>query len=120
MTAPDLRVWTWWAPARGAKRGPQCEEEGIERDSLLGVYEALFPCHVTVDFVPATQLTAESLRGYRLLHLPYPLMLPSTAAAAAECIFGKGRTLLVGSYLSAAYQSRPRAEGRKLGVNTGR
>lgn len=184
--------------------GPQGEVVGIERDSLLGVYKALFPKNLPVDFVHAAHMTAESLRGYHLVYLPYPLMLPATTAAvlrqyveaggrlvaearpgwndergrasetipglglselfgaretavetapqgrtrivfdggravparwfaetlevtrgeskvvgrfengavaAVESAWGRGKTLLVGSYVSAAYQSTPTAEG---------
>ena len=38
--------------------GPQGEVAGIERDSLLGVYRALFPTNVPLDFVHADTLTA--------------------------------------------------------------
>lgn len=62
--------------------GAQGEVAGIERDSLLGVYRALFPTNVPLDFVHADELTASSLASYRLVVLPYPLML--RAAAAAE------------------------------------
>jgi len=62
--------------------GAQGEVAGIERDSLLGVYRALFPTNVPLDFVHADELTARSLAAYRLVVLPYPLML--RAAAAAE------------------------------------
>ena len=189
---------------QAAYGGPQGEVAGIERDSLLGVYKALFPRHVPVDFVHAARVTAESLRPYKLVYLPYPLMLPASTAAvlrayveaggrlvaearpgwndergrasetipgmglaevfgaretavetapqgrtrlvfeggravparwfaetlevtraqskvvgrfengeaaAVESSFGKGRALLVGSYVSAAYQTTPTAEG---------
>jgi beta-galactosidase len=61
--------------------GPQGEVAGIERDSLLGVYRALFPTNVPVDFVHADHLAAPDLAGYRLVVLPYPPMLPARAAA---------------------------------------
>ena len=183
--------------------GPQGEVAGIERDSLLGVYKAFWPGNVPVDFVHAGALTAESLRQYRLVYLPYPPMLPSHlgdvlreyvrggghlvaearagwnseqgraseivpgmelhevfgareasvetapggrtavvfeggrrvsgrwfrevleplggrvvaqfedgAAAAVENAYGRGKALLVGSYLSAAYHSTPAEEAR--------
>jgi len=57
--------------------GPQGEVAGIERDSLLGLYKALWPENVPVDFVHAGALSAESLAQYRLVYLPYPPMLPS-------------------------------------------
>jgi beta-galactosidase len=61
--------------------GPQGEVAGIERDSLLGVYRALFPSNVPLDFVHADHLKAAELAAYRLVVLPYPLMLRASAAA---------------------------------------
>jgi beta-galactosidase len=61
--------------------GPQGEVAGIERDSLLGVYRALFPTNVPLDFVHADHLTAKDLASYKLVILPYPLMMPARAAA---------------------------------------
>jgi beta-galactosidase len=58
--------------------GPQGEVAGIERDSLLGVYRALFPLNVPIDYVHANDLTA--LAQYKLVILPYPVMLPEAAA----------------------------------------
>jgi beta-galactosidase len=54
---------------------------GIERDSLLGIYRALFPSNVPLDFVHASHLNAALLRPYRLVVMPYPLMMPVSAAA---------------------------------------
>ena len=53
---------------------------GIERDSLLGVYRALFPTNVPLDFVHADHLKASDLAAYKLVVLPYPLMMPAAAA----------------------------------------
>ena len=44
-----------------AYAGPQGEVAGIERDSLLGVYRALFPTNVPLDFVHADHLKASDL-----------------------------------------------------------
>jgi len=64
---------------QAAYGGPQGEVAGIERDSLLGFYKALWAENVPVDFVHAGALSAESLAQYRLVYLPYPPMLPSSA-----------------------------------------
>jgi beta-galactosidase len=63
-----------------ATAGPQGEVAGIERDSLLGVYRALFPTNVPLDFVHADHLKASDLAAYKLVVLPYPLMMPAAAA----------------------------------------
>ena len=60
--------------------GPQSEAAGIERDSMLGVYRAWFPSNVPVDFIHIHRLKASDLRQYKLIYLPYPLMLPSASA----------------------------------------
>jgi beta-galactosidase len=61
--------------------GPQGEVAGIERDSLLGIYRALFPTNVPLDFVHVDHLKASELAAYKLVVLPYPLMMPAAAAA---------------------------------------
>ena len=60
--------------------GPQGEVAGIERDSLLGVYRALFPRNQPIDYVHVNEL--DGLAQYKLVILPYPVMLPESAAAA--------------------------------------
>ncbi|MBI4877672.1 MAG: beta-galactosidase [Acidobacteria bacterium] len=62
--------------------GPQGEAGGIERDSMLGVYRALFSSNVPVDFVHVNDLNPETLAPYKLLFLQYPLMLPERAGGA--------------------------------------
>jgi beta-galactosidase len=63
-----------------AYAGPQGEVAGIERDSLLGVHRALFPTNVPLDFVHGDHLKASDLAAYRLVVLPYPLMISGAAA----------------------------------------
>ncbi|MBS1855174.1 MAG: beta-galactosidase [Acidobacteria bacterium] len=71
--------------------GPQGEVAGIERDSLLGVYRALFPRNVPVDYVHAGEIASGGLKGYKLVILPYPPMLPEAMAAGlAEYVRGGG------------------------------
>lgn len=60
--------------------GPQGEVAGIERDSMLGVYRALFPTNVPVDFIHISRLSQTLLKQYKLVILPYPLMIPSSSA----------------------------------------
>ncbi len=63
-----------------ATAGAQGEVFGIERDSLLGTYRALFPSNVPLDFVHISEITADSLKPYKLVIFPYPLMMPARAA----------------------------------------
>ncbi|HEX9188310.1 MAG TPA: beta-galactosidase, partial [Vicinamibacteria bacterium] len=75
--------------------GPQGEVAGIERDSLLGVYRALFPTNVPLDFVHADHLKAADLAPYRLVVLPYPIMLRErTAAELREYVRAGGALVL--------------------------
>jgi hypothetical protein len=68
---------------------------GIERDSLLGAYRALFPTSVPLDFVHADHLKAADLAAYRLVVLPYPLMMPAAAAAELREYVRAGGALVV-------------------------
>jgi beta-galactosidase len=77
-----------------AYAGPQGEVAGIERDSLLGVYRALFPRNVPLDYVHINELSEAVLRQYRLVILPYPLLLPEAAAPALKAYVENGGTLV--------------------------
>lgn len=71
--------------------GPQGEVAGIERDSMLGICRALFSTNVPVDFVHVNDLDRETLAQYRLVFLPFPLMMPEKASGAiAEWVRGGG------------------------------
>ncbi len=61
--------------------GPQGEVNSIERDSMLGIYRALFPMNVPIDFIHINHVSQENLKPYKLVFLPYPLMIPSSSAA---------------------------------------
>jgi beta-galactosidase len=74
--------------------GPQGEVAGIERDSLLGVYRALFPRSVPLDYVHIRELSESVLRPYKLVILPYPLMLPEAAAAPLKAYVENGGALV--------------------------
>ena len=70
--------------------GPQSEVAGIERNSMLGAYRALFPSNVAVDFIHVNDVAAVA-GNYKLIYLQYPLMLPEQAAAAlADYVRGGG------------------------------
>src|SRR5208283_5073215 len=51
-----------------------------ERDSLLGLYRAFFEVPLPVDFVHPMALDADRVRQYKLLFLPYPVILPRGVA----------------------------------------
>ena len=61
--------------------GPQSEVAGIERDSMLGVYRAWFSSNVPIDFIHIQRLNQQQLAQYRLIYLPYPLMIPAASSS---------------------------------------
>jgi beta-galactosidase len=63
-----------------AYAGPQGEVAGIERDSLLGIYRALFPRNVPIDYIHIDRLSQDVLRQYKIVFVPYPVMLPERSA----------------------------------------
>lgn len=77
-----------------AGTGPQGEVNGIERDSMMGMYRALFPTNVPVDFIHISHLSQQVLQGYKLVLLPYPLMIPASSAAPLTQYVQNGGTLV--------------------------
>ncbi len=77
-----------------ASSGPQGEVAGIERDSMMGIYRALFPTNVPVDFIHIDHLLQDGLEHYTLVHLPYPLMIPAAAVAPLKEYVKNGGTLV--------------------------
>ncbi len=75
--------------------GPQGEVAGIERDSLLGIYRALFPSNVPIDYVHADHLKAAELASYRLVVLPYTPMMRASAASELREYVRAGGTLVL-------------------------
>jgi beta-galactosidase len=67
---------------------------GIERDSLLGIHRALFPKNLPLDFIHIGHLSQALLKQYKLVYVPYPLMLPESAAASFEEYVRNGGTLV--------------------------
>jgi beta-galactosidase len=74
--------------------GPQGEVAGIERDSLLGVYRALFPLNEQLDYVHINELSEAVLSPYKLVILPYPLMLPEAAGPVLKRYVENGGALV--------------------------
>ena len=80
--------------------GPQGEVVGIERDSLLGVYRALFPRNVPLDYVHINHLSSDKLRRYKLVIFPYPLMLPEASVSALREYVREGGALVAEARLA--------------------
>ncbi len=99
--------------------GPQGEVGAVERNSMLGMYRALFPTNVPVDFVHIDQIAGklpwqpdlgtttpgavragtptpgEALASrYKVVYLPYPLMISADASAALREFVRAGGTLV--------------------------
>ena len=74
--------------------GAQGEVAGIERDSLLGVYRALFPRNVPIDYVHINELSEATLKPYKLVILPYPPMLPEASVPHFKTYVEEGGTLV--------------------------
>jgi beta-galactosidase len=75
-------VYMVGGPRRIPFPGAQDEYGGVERDSWMGIYRALFPTSVQVDFVHADDIARQDLSGYRLLYAPYPIMMREETARA--------------------------------------
>ncbi len=71
----------------------QGEVASIERDSMLGMYRALFPTNVPVDFIHIERLHG-AIHQYKLVLLPYPLMIPREAATELAGYVRDGGTLV--------------------------
>jgi beta-galactosidase len=82
-------------PRRIPFPGAQDEYGGIERDSWMGIYRALFPLNVPVDFIHADDLARQDLSGYKLIYAPYPLMLRGETAHALSRFAEAGGALVM-------------------------
>ncbi|MGA3043522.1 MAG: beta-galactosidase [Bryobacteraceae bacterium] len=71
-----------------------------ERDSLLGLYRAFFETGIPVDFVHPMALDADRLRQYKLLFLPYPVMLPRGVADVLKQYVKQGGTVVAEARLA--------------------
>lgn len=67
---------------------------GAVRESLHGLYRAFWTRNIPVDFVHLRELEAGRLANYRIVFLPYPLMLTRQAAAALADYVAGGGTLV--------------------------
>lgn len=71
----------------------QGEVVNVERNSMLGIYRALFPTNAPVDFIHVDELASKASR-YKLIFLPYPLMLSEPAAKALAAYVKNGGALV--------------------------
>ena len=80
--------------------GAQSEFAGIERNSLLGIYRALMPASVPVDFIHINEIAEGKAGRYKLIFLPYPLMIPRAAGQGLSEYVRQGGTLMTEARLA--------------------
>lgn len=80
---------------RQAAPGAQDEYSGAERDSWMGIYRALYYLNVPVDFVHAEDLAENGLSGYKLLYVPYPIMLSEGTGRAIARFIEQGGNVAI-------------------------
>ncbi len=71
-----------------------------ERDSLYGVYRAFWQKQIPVDFLNAPTLTSADLRPYKIVFLPYPVMLSKQVADAVKDYVAQGGTAVAEARLA--------------------
>ncbi len=71
-----------------------------ERDSLLGAYRAFFEKQIAVDFVHPAALTTNELGQYKIVFLPYPVMLSSKVADVVKQYIAQGGTVVAEARLA--------------------
>jgi beta-galactosidase len=71
-----------------------------ERDSLYGVYRAFWHQQIPVDFLNSSTLTLADLRPYKIVFLPYPVMLSKQAAEAVKEYVAQGGTAVAEARLA--------------------
>ncbi len=74
--------------------GGQGETPSMERNSMLGPYRALFPLSVPVDFIHIDEVASGKASRYKLLYLPYPLMINETTGRALREYVQNGGSLV--------------------------
>lgn len=84
------------------------------RDSVLGLYRALFERNIQADFVQAGEIAAGGAAAYRAIFLPAPLVMDEALAAALAGYVRSGGTL-VSEARPAWRDERGRANARVPG-----
>ena len=71
-----------------------------ERDSLLGAYRAFFERQIPIDFVDPAAQNGERLDQYKIIFLPYPVMLSEGVAAQVKGYIAEGGTVVAEARLA--------------------
>lgn len=73
--------------------GAQGEVGAFEQRSMMGPYRALFPSSVPVDFIHIDQLATKGAQ-YKMIYLPYPLMISEPVGKALRAYVQNGGALV--------------------------
>ncbi|MGH9431037.1 MAG: beta-galactosidase [Terriglobia bacterium] len=71
-----------------------------ERNSLMGVYRAFWENQIPVDFVHPAALHRDHLDQYKILFLPYPVMLSQSVAEEVKQYVARGGTAVAEARLA--------------------
>jgi len=71
-----------------------------ERDSLMGLYRAFMEQHIPVDFVDSQDVAQNKLGRYKILFLPFPVMLSQDAAEGIKRYVQSGGTAVAEARLA--------------------
>ncbi len=71
-----------------------------ERDSLMGVYRAFFERQIPVDFVDLAVTGTRPLSQYKILFLPFPVMISGRSAQAVRQYVEQGGTVVAEARLA--------------------
>lgn len=71
-----------------------------ERDSLEGLHKAFFEKQIPVDFVHPDDVVHDRLSDYKILYLPYPVMLSKHVAEGVERYIKNGGTAVAEARLA--------------------
>jgi beta-galactosidase len=66
----------------------------VVRNSMLGIYRALFEQNIPVDFIHPDEVVAGLASNYDVVYLSYPLMLSGSVAEALKAYVRGGGTLI--------------------------
>ena len=66
----------------------------VVRNSMLGIYRALFEQNIQADFIHPDEVLAGRATEYAAIYLSYPIMLPGAVAEALKAYVKAGGTLI--------------------------
>ena len=66
----------------------------VVRNSMLGIYRALFEQNIQVDFIHPDDVATGAASKYAVIYLSYPVMLPQPVAEALKAYVRGGGTLI--------------------------